>query len=257
MKTIPYRCRSGRLGQSHAATGPFARLTGNAKCFAPRSHCARSRRCQPSAMLPGEPVFPPLPCRAVLNSASNVTPGTRERVEQAIQELGYLPNVAARSLRSKRTHTLALLVPDITNVFWTTVARGVEDAAQSSGYSVFLCNTDENPIKQTRYLQAVASQQVDGVIIAPYASDASSLTELRERGVTTVLIDRRVNGWDVDTVAGDSVAGGRALVRLSDRTWAPPDCGSIGAGWHLDGRRARGRLPPGAGRSRHCGRPTP
>jgi LacI family transcriptional regulator len=148
----------------------------------------------------------------VINSARNVKPGTRERVEHAIQDLGYLPNVAARSLRSKRTRALALLVPDITNAFWTTVARGVEDAAQSRGYSVFLCNTDENPTKQTRYLQAVASQQVDGVIIAPYSSDASSLAELRERGLPTVIVDRRVDGWEVDTVLGDSPAGAYALV---------------------------------------------
>jgi LacI family transcriptional regulator len=116
-------------------------------------------------------------------------------------------------LRSKRTRTLALLVPDITNVFWTTVARGVEDAAQSRGYSVVLCNTDESTTKQLRYLDVVISQRVDGVIIAPYDSNAQHLAKLRQRTIPTVVIDRRIDGWDVDTVSGDSLSGARALVR--------------------------------------------
>ena len=90
----------------------------------------------------------PVTVSRVVNGAPNVHSDTRARVELAIRELGYLPNLAARSLRARQTRTLALIVPDITNAFWTTVARGVEDAAQSGGYSVLLCNTDENPDKQ-------------------------------------------------------------------------------------------------------------
>jgi LacI family transcriptional regulator len=74
----------------------------------------------------------PVTVSRVMNGAPNVNPATRARVEQAIAELGYLPNTVARSLRSKRTRSLALLLPDITNTFWTTVARGVEDTAQGS-----------------------------------------------------------------------------------------------------------------------------
>lgn len=149
----------------------------------------------------------------VLNGAENVNPVTRRRVEQAIQELGYLPNLAARSLRSGQTRTLALLVPDIGNPFWPSVARGIEDAAQSGGYSIFLCNTDENPTKQRDYLFAVLQQRVDGVILAPCDPDAASLAPLREQGTPTVIIDRRVDGWNVDTVYADSVSGARALIQ--------------------------------------------
>jgi LacI family transcriptional regulator len=149
----------------------------------------------------------------VLNNAPNVNHATRRRIEQAIQELGYVPNVAARSLRSKRTRSLALIVPDITNSFWTTVARGVEDAAQCSGYSVLLCNTDENCAKQLRYLDVVASRRVDGVIIAPFDCDIQNIRALRDREIATVLIDRRIAGWDTDSVRGDSEGGARALVR--------------------------------------------
>ena len=154
----------------------------------------------------------PVTVSRVINRVGNVSPVTQQRVEQAIDDLGYVPSGVAQSLRSKRTRSLALIVPDIQNAFWTTVARGVEDAAQSRGYSVFLCNTDENAAKQQRYLDVVISQRVDGVIIAPYSSDASDLFRLRDREISTVMIDRLVAGWEVDSVCGDSVSGAYALV---------------------------------------------
>jgi LacI family transcriptional regulator len=155
----------------------------------------------------------PVTVSRVLNGAPNVNAATRARVHQAIAELGYVPNVVARSLRSRRTRSIALILPDITNPFWPTVARGVEDAAQRAGYTVLFCNSDENAGKQARYLEVVISQQVDGVLIAPADSDATRLAPLRERGVPTVLLDRRVDGWDVDTVRGDSVRGAEMLTQ--------------------------------------------
>jgi LacI family transcriptional regulator len=149
----------------------------------------------------------------VLQGAANVHPATRDKVERAIQEMGYVPSAVAQSLRSKRTRALALVVPDITNTFWTTVARGVEDVAQEQDYSVFLGNSDENPAKQRRYLDFLVSQQVDGVLIAPYASDATHLDRLRSRNIPTVILDRRIDGWDVDSVYADSLSGARALVQ--------------------------------------------
>lgn len=154
----------------------------------------------------------PVTVSRVINDTGNVNAITRARVERAIEELGYVPSVMARSLRSKRTHTLALLVSDVTNPFWTTIARGVEDTAQSRGYSVFLYNTDENLAKQQRYLDVVVAQRVDGVIIAPIDLDAQHLVRLRRRNVPTVVVDRRIEGWDVDSVCSDSISGARALV---------------------------------------------
>ncbi|RME85403.1 MAG: LacI family transcriptional regulator, partial [Caldilineae bacterium] len=155
----------------------------------------------------------PVTVSRVINNTGNVSPATRAKVERAIRELGYVPSGVAQSLRSKRTRTLALIVPDIQNAFWTTAARGVEDAAQSRGYSVFLCNTDESAAKQKHYLDAVISQRVDGVIIAPYDKDATTLLPLKRRNIPTVVIDRYIEGWDVDTVSGDSISAARALVK--------------------------------------------
>jgi LacI family transcriptional regulator len=155
----------------------------------------------------------PVTVSRVINETGNVSATTQAKVEQAINELGYVPSAMARSLRSKRTRTLALIVSDVTNPFWTTVARGVEDAAQDRGYSVFLYNTDENPAKQQRYLDVVVAQGVDGVMIAPYDSDARNLAKLRRRNLPTVTVDRRIQGWDVDSVYCDSLSGAKALTR--------------------------------------------
>ena len=155
----------------------------------------------------------PVTVSRVVNDAPHVNLKTRARVEQAIRELGYVPNVAAASLRSKRTRSLALILPDVTNPFWTTVARGVEDAAQSRGYSVFLCNTDEDLAKQARYLEFVTSQRVDGVVIAPCGRDALQLARLRDRDIPTVVVDRYIDGWETDTVRGDSLSGAYALAK--------------------------------------------
>ncbi len=148
----------------------------------------------------------------VINRSGYVGEGTRRRVEEAIRELDYVPNVLARGLRSKRTHTLGLVVTDITNAFWTTVARGAEDAAVRDGYAVFLCNTDEDAGKQERYLQALLSRRVEGVIIAPASSQPAALQALSRAGLPFVMVDRRVPGLVADLVLGDSVGGARLLV---------------------------------------------
>jgi LacI family transcriptional regulator len=155
----------------------------------------------------------PVTVSRVINRAKHVNPTTRAKVQQAIKELGYVPSVVARSLRSRRTNIIGLMVPDITNSFWTALARGVEDSAQSHGYSVFLCNTDENPAKQTSCIEAFVGQRVDGIILAPHDSDAENLSLLRQRGTPSVVIDRCVHGWDVDSVCTDSVSGARVLVK--------------------------------------------
>ena len=155
----------------------------------------------------------PITVSRVLNNAGYVKPETRQRVVQAAAELHYVPNMLAHSFRSNRTNTLALVVTDITNPFWTTVARGVEDVASAAGYSVFYCNTDENEAKQAQYLAALLRRRVDGVLLAPASSSGAAVQALIEQKVGVVVIDRRVEGVAVDTVRGDSQGGAYQLVR--------------------------------------------
>lgn len=155
----------------------------------------------------------PITVSRVLNNSGYVKPETRARVEQAAAELHYVPNMLAHSFRSNRTNTLALVVTDITNPFWTTVARGVEDVASAHGFSVFFCNTDENEAKQAQYLAALLRRRVDGVLLAPATSSGAAVQSLTQQKVGVVVIDRRVEGVAVDTVRGDSVGGAHQLVR--------------------------------------------
>ena len=149
----------------------------------------------------------------VVNNSGYVSDATRDRVETAIQELGYVPNRLARSLRLKRTHTLALVVTDITNPFWTTVVRGVEDAAQAAGFNVILCNTDESEAKQEQYLDVLLQKRVDGILLVPACASAELVDWIRNQTIPVVVLDRRVDGAQVDTVRGDSQDGAYRLVR--------------------------------------------
>ena len=154
----------------------------------------------------------PITVSRVVNGADSVAEVTRLRVRQAIDQLHYVPNSLARSLRSRQSHTIALIVSDITNPFWTTVARGVEDTAAENDYRTILCNTDENPAKETNYLNLLVERRVDGVIIAPATPEKKRLALLKQLKVPCVLIDRRVKGFRADSVYGDSHTGAQLLI---------------------------------------------
>lgn len=156
----------------------------------------------------------PITVSRVINRAGLVSQETRKRVEAAIAELEYVPNVLARSLRSKRTNTLALLVTDITNPFWTTVARGVEDAASECGFSVILCNTDESEVEQEKYLNVLLQKQVDGFLLVPATSEWDSAEVIQKQGTPVVVMDRRVPRAQVDVVRSDSEGGAYQLVQV-------------------------------------------
>jgi LacI family transcriptional regulator len=150
----------------------------------------------------------------VINRSGYISQETRERVELAIAELGYVPNTLARSLRFKQTKTLALVLTDITNPFFTTIARGVEDVASENGFSVIFCNTDESPAEEAEQLTVLVQKQTDGVLLVPAHSAAEPLAFLRKQKMPVVVLDRRVPGGGVDVVRGDSERGAYDLVRL-------------------------------------------
>lgn len=152
-----------------------------------------------------------------LNNSGYVSPGVRERVLIAASELGYRPNSLARGLRLRRTQTLALVLTDITNPFFTTVARGVEDAASEAGYAVLFSNTDEDPARQARSIDLLLQKQVDGLLLVPAATlpDASREVPLSAAaGVPVVLLDRHIPHAGADSVRCDSFQGARDLTRL-------------------------------------------
>ena len=156
----------------------------------------------------------PITVSRVINNAGYVSENTRRRVTLAVSKLGYVPNTLARSLRSRQTRMLALVLTDITNPFWTTVARGVEDVANAAGFNVILCNTDESEAKQDKYVHAILQRRVDGVLLVPVRNNAEPVRFIQRQKVPLVILDRRLSGVTADVVRGDSETGSYRLVQL-------------------------------------------
>lgn len=158
-----------------------------------------------------------------LNNSARVDPVLAERVRAAAERLGYRPNAVARNLRRQGTQVWALIITDINNPFYTAVARGVEDLAQESGFSVLLCNSDEDQSKEDRYLEVAAQERVAGVILAPRAND-SDISGLRSSNIPLVVVDRHLD-QPVDFVTAASFEGAvTATEHLLRQGWRQPAC---------------------------------
>jgi LacI family transcriptional regulator len=148
----------------------------------------------------------------VINESGYISQEARARVNEAIAELGYMPNALARQLRSRRTKTVALVVTDIRNPFFTTIASGVEDTARSRGYAVMFCNTYESEVEEAEYVRVLIERRVDGVLLVPACGAGASVRLLQEHGMPTVLLDRHIRDAEADEVRADSRSGAYAAV---------------------------------------------
>ncbi|PNG91440.1 LacI family DNA-binding transcriptional regulator [Streptomyces malaysiensis] len=146
-------------------------------------------------------------------NGGKVTPARALSVQEAAAALGFAPNRVARSLRKQRSSVIALIIPDIENPFFTSLARGVEDAAQRTSLSVVLCNSDEDTEKERRYLEVALGEQMAGVIVAAASQDETDLGPLTDRGVPVVAVDRRPRDAEVDAVRVDNHHGGEVATR--------------------------------------------
>lgn len=148
----------------------------------------------------------------VLNRPDKVAPGTVERVQSAIAELGFVRNDSARQLRAGRSSTVGLIVLDGGNPFFTDVARGAEDAAMQRGLAVLVGNSDESVDREHTYVELFEERRVAGLLISPAGDDLSRLERLRDQGTAVVLVDRRADDEHFASVSVDDVAGGRIAV---------------------------------------------
>jgi len=144
----------------------------------------------------------------VLNRSHAVKVETVERVNRAIEELGYVPNGAARQLRAGQSTSVALIVLDVSNPFFTDLARGAERRASESGLTVFLANSDESVEREGRHLDLFEAQRVFGLLISPVGDDLPRLHRLQARGIPVVLVDRGTADSRFASVSVDDVAGG-------------------------------------------------
>jgi LacI family transcriptional regulator len=155
----------------------------------------------------------PITVSRVINDSGYASEETRQRVKQAVDELGYVPNMLGPSLRSKKTMTIAVVITDVTNPFWTTVTRGIEDVAQANGYSTILCNTDESQEKEEQYLQMLLRRRIDGILLVPSSSEANPIELVKKQNIPIVLLDRYITGVDVDIVRSDTEDGAYRITK--------------------------------------------
>jgi LacI family transcriptional regulator len=144
---------------------------------------------------------------ATLNDSAYVSPDLKARVLAAVDTLGYAPSGIAKSLKTGRTRLLALVVADVSNPFFTQLIDAVETAAYDWGYSLLLCNSDENFERERHHLSLVRAQRCDGLILTPTGDpEAYRTSGLSSFPVPTVLIDRALDSWQADSVVLDNVS---------------------------------------------------
>lgn len=147
----------------------------------------------------------------VLNQSSRVAKATRERIEEAIYELGYVPNTLARGLKGV-TRTLALIIPDVSNPFFTDIVHGAEEVAWQHDYTVFLGNTNSSAEREKQYVQKFLGHGIDGLLIAPSGNGSQSvLASVTARGVPVVLVDADVPKIQTDKVLGNNAGAAQEL----------------------------------------------
>jgi LacI family transcriptional regulator len=148
----------------------------------------------------------------VLNRPERVSQATRERVERAMHELGFVRNESARQLRAGRSSIIAYVMLDATNPFFTDVAQGIEDAAADADLSLFICNSDQRADRELTYLNRLQEQRVQGILITPVDPDEPALQEIARHGTPVVIVDRVRSVDSHCSVAVDDVLGGKIAV---------------------------------------------
>jgi len=140
----------------------------------------------------------------VVNNNYPVSEEVRLKVLKAISELNYQPNGVARSLKSKKTHMIGIVVADITNPYFMQIAKGVESVVSSKGYNLLFCSTNENPSREHGLLRLLNEKRVDAIVLATCDKDGSHIKHLIEHGIPVIMVDRKISGLDIDTIVEDN-----------------------------------------------------
>jgi LacI family transcriptional regulator len=148
----------------------------------------------------------------VLNRPEQVSPEKKSRVLAAIDQLGFVRNESARTLRSGSSRSLGMLVLDVRNPFFTDVALGAENVADEHKHSFILANSAEDSGREQAYLDLFEQQRVQGILITPFGNVLQRLEAMRSRGIPSVLVDRLAGADRFCSVSVDDVAGGKTAM---------------------------------------------
>jgi LacI family transcriptional regulator len=149
----------------------------------------------------------------VINNTRFVSEETRSRVQLVMAELNYRPNAVARSLRSGRTNSIGLILPDSSNPYFAEIGRAIEEEAFQNGYSIILCNMELDPAKENLYIDVLIKKQVDGIIFVATGDQIPLLSLLKSLNIAAVMIERDLPDVEVDTVMADNRQGGYLATR--------------------------------------------
>ncbi len=146
---------------------------------------------------------------AVINKNKFVSAELALRVKEAIAELGYRPNLLARSLKSGHSRTIGIIIPNIRDPYWSEIVAAVEGTARADGYSILLCDTQENPSVEKRSLDLLAESKVDGIIVVPTsAENEPRIASVVDEGIPVVLVSRKLPALNLDAVITDYETAG-------------------------------------------------
>ncbi|WP_026565687.1 LacI family DNA-binding transcriptional regulator [Bacillus sp. UNC41MFS5] len=129
---------------------------------------------------------------------------TKRKIEEAIEELGYQPNFIARSLKQKRTSMVGIIVANITHYFSTEISRAIEDFCHKHDLHAIVCNADDDPEKEKKYIEMLRAKQVDGLIIFPTGKNNDLYKRMVKQGYPVVFVDRKVENLDVFSIITDN-----------------------------------------------------
>lgn len=148
-----------------------------------------------------------------LNDKPDVKEETRQKILRIAGEMNYYPNVLAKSLISRTTKTIGVIVTDNANPFYALVIKGIEDEARKNGYSIILCNTNEVAEEELRAIRVLQEKQVDGILLTPVQKDDRYIDVLRRAGIPTVLVNRHPASQDMSFVINDNNQGAYLAVQ--------------------------------------------
>jgi DNA-binding LacI/PurR family transcriptional regulator len=144
-----------------------------------------------------------------LNGTGQIAPATREAIAAAVAQLGYAPNTIARSLVTKSTQTIALLLPDISNPFYAALVSGIQQSALSRGHTMLLCTTEGDPEREEQYLELLRAKRVDGALVDGLVLPPDRIARFVRDGFPIVCLDRDIDSASIPVVQVDNRLGGR------------------------------------------------
>lgn len=150
--------------------------------------------------------------RILNGNYSQATEETKEKVLKIIRDVNYRPNPMARGLKQMRTNIIGIVLSNLSNPFWSRVLEGVEDTCRQSGYSLMVCNSNEDSDREAELIEGLQMRQVDGIIVNPTVNNKELYTDIVQKKYPLLVINRRISDLDVDDVVVDNIQGARLAV---------------------------------------------